>query len=867
MSDSDQSDYHSEAGSLAGDAKNKTDQIKILLGDIRQAPSCKPEAPNAPYDKEKVKDLEDRINACDLVPSGGQTDEGRDNILHRLANFVDSNDINKTADIEKFELLVEIVLGRNWSLMEAGDADGKTALCIAIKGHRIRLIELFDRVAKKLGKSLTKAIANPQHSSKRTSLHEIITRQLWRVSQKHVIHLLEECDEETLIAKDSEGQTALHLAVKYENFCQLKSPQAASKITEMLVQKCPRLLDCRNSKGAGELTPLQLLHEEQRDLKSRCEAAKKSRIDLKDKSEPGVPHIPEEQSSHKLKRRESNMDGGEPVKDRFIKPASQNTARKISAAQNTATAIKTTALIQDPTVEKAINYEQALIAFTEIDDHLTWMVFRHYRYGDAREIIQGRKPTKALDFNLLGVKTRLDVKEIKEYYKFLDFGKTLQFVALPMLRQVGPPPVTVGTKRAGKRDRDEAEENWKLTSPNQYVDIFNWLKSSRGVKRVLEIIIEDDWDNPHSDSDIQNAIANLGVEIWNWRKYDISSDTVVQAAPQARAVYLYTTGKKAVLREWSGEDGLRRLKDLQRVVLYVSGVELGPNKIGLRKDVQENLGIFKSRLLALINRDRRTPLVSRKSLVDLLQDGGEYKDAKEIKTEHFIEKVRGLQAAKLAPLSKQKPETQSEQQQQQQQQSEKSKDTITLDWYPILSSENSSDGYFPTFGKADQQRAHRWIQTVKNCARWVANSVGETNDKDRIKVALIDDGVDASHDSLHSFIKMGLTYCTAHSGDRQISSSFYASTTGHGTFMATLIRLVCPYVDLYVAKLDDHKRSVNSGFTAESAIMVRYGKISLFFSLSFSLPFLLSSPLLSPASRRFFFFFFFRTQHLVGKWK
>ena len=155
---------------------------------------------------------------------------------------------------------------------------------------------------------------------------------------------------------------------------------------------------------------------------------------------------------------------------------------------------------------------------------------------------------------------------------------------------------------------------------------------------------------------------------------------------------------------------------LQRVVLYVSvsclthkpspyfqrasvlipskGIETGPNKAELCKDVQENLVTFKSRLLGLLERDRKAPLIPKQKLADLLQ-AGEYKDA-EINSEHLIEKIRSLQAAKLELLSKQEAERE---------QTEKPTDIIVLNWYPIVSLQSSSDGQFLTFGKHDQLRA------------------------------------------------------------------------------------------------------------------------------------------------------------------
>jgi Subtilase family len=92
--------------------------------------------------------------------------------------------------------------------------------------------------------------------------------------------------------------------------------------------------------------------------------------------------------------------------------------------------------------------------------------------------------------------------------------------------------------------------------------------------------------------------------------------------------------------------------------------------------------------------------------------------------------------------------------------------------------------------------------------------------KRQVKVALIDDGVDASHIPIRNNIEGGVTYCTS-SPENNITSSYYSSSSGHGTLMATLICFVCPSVKLYVAKLDDQRASEGTAFTTKSALKVR----------------------------------------------
>lgn len=163
-----------------------------------------------------------------------------------------------------------------------------------------------------------------------------------------------------------------------------------------------------------------------------------------------------------------------------------------------------------------------------------------------------------IDFNLLAANRRLTPEMIKKDYKFLNFEDILQYVALPnLLPNIQTPSQTT----SGKEKKHKSEEG---QTPTHYKEIFEWLRR-RNVKEVLRIIVEDDLDNPHSDEVIVTAIKGLGVEVWDWKKYDICSETIREAAPDVQVVHLYTSGNNAVLRGWSDQDGLRRLTKVKKV--------------------------------------------------------------------------------------------------------------------------------------------------------------------------------------------------------------------------------------------------------------------------------------------------------------
>jgi len=66
-----------------------------------------------------------------------------------------------------------------------------------------------------------------------------------------------------------------------------------------------------------------------------------------------------------------------------------------------------------------------------------------------------------------------------------------------------------------------------------------------------------------------------------------------------------------------------------------------------------------------------------------------------------------------------------------------------------------------------------------------------------VRIAVIDDGVDGSHESLSNMIEVGRSF-----GD---GGHYFVSNTGHGTAMASAISRVCPAARLYVAKLPPMK--------------------------------------------------------------
>ncbi|KAH6627368.1 hypothetical protein F5144DRAFT_534928 [Chaetomium tenue] len=101
----------------------------------------------------------------------------------------------------------------------------------------------------------------------------------------------------------------------------------------------------------------------------------------------------------------------------------------------------------------------------------------------------------------------------------------------------------------------------------------------------------------------------------------------------------------------------------------------------------------------------------------------------------------------------------------------------------------------------DSPTTHRWLDSVDEFVSKLPYDGGRGDETDfRVKVALIDDGVDANQDIFTDmFGPEG--WPVLEPGSKRYP--FYKSAAGHGTEMAKLIHRLCPKIELYVAKLGD----------------------------------------------------------------
>jgi hypothetical protein len=92
-----------------------------------------------------------------------------------------------------------------------------------------------------------------------------------------------------------------------------------------------------------------------------------------------------------------------------------------------------------------------------------------------------------------------------------------------------------------------------------YVHVFEWLKGENGVDKVFKVRVNDLGERPHKESDIRKALKDVEVDEWDWKKPDISSYTIIEAAKSVKILNLYWSGSNEVLQGWSCKHTLATL--------------------------------------------------------------------------------------------------------------------------------------------------------------------------------------------------------------------------------------------------------------------------------------------------------------------
>lgn len=89
--------------------------------------------------------------------------------------------------------------------------------------------------------------------------------------------------------------------------------------------------------------------------------------------------------------------------------------------------------------------------------------------------------------------------------------------------------------------------------------VFDWLKSKKGVKTILNLTVKENVNHYCSDDTVEKCLEGLEVRYLNWNRPDMCANESTLPSDLIE-ISLYWTGLNAVLWSWSDTGGLRTLK-------------------------------------------------------------------------------------------------------------------------------------------------------------------------------------------------------------------------------------------------------------------------------------------------------------------
>ncbi|KAM0415654.1 hypothetical protein ACHAPT_013404 [Fusarium lateritium] len=487
----------------------------------------------------------------------------------------------------KMQPLIELLASRR-DYLKIQDRSGHTSLSLAIEAKKEKMVQWMCDAHPDISSILSIA-----SNDKMNCLHVGVDKRV-----KFLDLLVDRADPLTLAAKDANGNTPLHIAVEYKK-CKREQLTIIERIvskSDQAILEGPPLGDFNNEGMSPYLhhkETVRKAHErEKRKAKEGGEREKASsrRPNPGNADEPGRERRPD-QRGHMSSSGQRGLGPDPGVPDRRLNSPLDSHTKYGGRPVQTETGLNSpiiTAALSFPLPEekkkssrstesdKKEGADSAHRSSSKVDEATVKAVERflklHYlrsrSHGVAMEIIYGRNTTseQELFFDLSGDVNSGSITQagLENLLSKLKFEEILQYVAIPKLN--------VQVNRSGERSGGRRSAKPDGAGRRDLCYIFDRLRK-KGVKAILKVFIDDSSMPAHSDEAIEDAL---------------------KVAPKAREVHLYWSDNNAVLRGWSEEGGLKKLRSLKTVHLHIQqGLESSSR-------TQQNVKEFLERMKRLV---------------------------------------------------------------------------------------------------------------------------------------------------------------------------------------------------------------------------------------------------------------------------
>ncbi|KHN95206.1 Peptidase S8/S53, subtilisin/kexin/sedolisin [Metarhizium album ARSEF 1941] len=480
-------------------------------------------------------------------------------ILHAvIREYYDTYGRNEDK-LKRLKPLLRLVLGKYPSLLDSQNPMGETTLQFAIRKRLSQMTRLLCSCAPARAVAALEACG----VGGRTCLHAAIHHELDLDAIHHVLSI---CRPALLVCADDAGDTPLHLAVRYPDM----RPRARARPVD-------------ESPGAikDERTPAASQHALRGTPRAWPGATRPSARDCQDETGSGdvllgfmqriLPAIISDQpysSTHVLdlvkdlvQRNDAalgvkNHHGRTPYLERVHQTNRFGVRKTPEAAHDRPKEIWSAADSRPPS--------------EPVDSTARYMLeycVREFSPEKASACLYEPGQERHVTFDLSTLSQRsITTDYLRRLSMHVRLESVLKYVALPRLRV--DTALDPGDSRTSSCFGDEGAGS---RGRSDLLLVFEWLRR-QGVGRIFKVSVEDDQDPPHSDAAIEAALRGFDVEIWDWKRPDLSADVICNSTAKASEIFLYSSGNNAVLAGWASPHTLSdrcKFPELRRIHLFV----------------------------------------------------------------------------------------------------------------------------------------------------------------------------------------------------------------------------------------------------------------------------------------------------------
>ncbi|TRX88928.1 hypothetical protein FHL15_010156 [Xylaria flabelliformis] len=262
----------------------------------------------------------------------------------------------------------------------------------------------------------------------------------------------------------------------------------------------------------------------------------------------------------------------------YLVPEGPQPSKPIRRTTDTVTRAQIRKLLVPAVIERTSGMNSLVRIFRESEERAGLICF------DISTFTSRLNSVSEFIYSLCGDPDEKNSQTDKDSDRHLKFEEVLRYADFPSL------DLNQGNTNVGKVH-------------HEVFDALRWLRKRKGVRKILSLKVLDRMYQPHDEKTIALRARIFGVEKLDWRFLDMAisyltnideesrSTTKVPPPPESlKELHLYSSGKRAAVDHWMGQNGVRTLRNLE--ILYIHLVQdliTEPLMASLRKIISDGI--------------------------------------------------------------------------------------------------------------------------------------------------------------------------------------------------------------------------------------------------------------------------------------